>query len=303
MSNSPTTINIDFIVPPDEARAEESAEFILRVAVGEGFGDDESSVSGKMFVQLKVGGTLADQQDIVLDTDDTVQRVTLSNSFEESQDDQYPRTVTVEATADVNELTPSSTVDGDSTEVSVLEPPPEPVTPLSGPAGLGERKLSNTFDKFIDFSIRAIEYEDDATYVDSLYPEEQIQRPRNGRVSEDQYRMEFEYANPTIAIDGAGRFAKHEIIGGTTVRQKIGEDPLNFSINGICKRATANQIDSLRDAKTCVITSNRIPDAGSSVKVHIGSTSTEPMEDGGAADLVDGQLLYSFSINAIEVVR
>lgn len=161
---------------------------------------------------------------------------------------------------------------------------------------LEDGDLTDTFSDRTPFAIKRIEYEDDASYISSIYVNDE-------RNDDEEYSISFDYPNPTLAIDTAGRFAKHEIIGGSTVRQKIGEDPVNISINGVCKRRTANQIDSLRDAKSGKIFSDRLPGSNDSLRVQFGSTSTEPMEEGGAADLIDGQYLYSFQINAIEVVR
>jgi hypothetical protein len=119
-----------------------------------------------------------------------------------------------------------------------------------------------------------------------------------------------EFDNPTVAIDGGGRFVKHNIIGGPVVRQKIGEEPLQVSVNGVCDKRTANKIDFLRNVNSATFISSRLPgsasenniaEGGGSLRVQIGSTSTEPITDGGAADLETGEYLYSYSINAIEV--
>jgi len=156
--------------------------------------------------------------------------------------------------------------------------------------------ISDTFQNRTPFAIREIEYEDDASYLTSVYTDDAI--------GPDGFKIEgFEYSNPKISIDGAGRFVKHEIIGGATVRQKVGEDPINISINGVCKRTKANQIDSLRDAKSGKIYSDRLPGDNDSFRVQFGSTMTEPIDDGGAADITDGKYLYSFQINCIEVIR
>lgn len=166
---------------------------------------------------------------------------------------------------------------------------------VAGSGGGGDGGgLDRTFDDKITFAIKEIEFEDDARF-------------RSG----ESIVMD-EYPNPTVAIDGSGRFAKHEIIGGATVRQKIGEDPLNISVSGVCEQRNANKIDALRDARTGKMFSSRFPgstdsdgtnEGGGSLLVQFGSTSTEPITDGGAADFKTGNLLYSYSINAIEVTR
>lgn len=136
-------------------------------------------------------------------------------------------------------------------------------------------------DEFIPFEIDGIVYEDDV----------RGDAPTN---------IEFEFNNASMGIDMSGRFAKHEIIGGSTVRQKIGEDPINVSVEGVCFEATSKDIIRLRDAKHGTIYSTQLP--GGSLEVQFASASVDPMEEGGAVDLSEGQFLYSFSLNCIEVL-
>jgi len=143
--------------------------------------------------------------------------------------------------------------------------------------------MDNPYEDSTEFEIRSIEYEDDY----------------EGDSSSD--RIIFDYKNPAISIDSAGRFKKHEIIGGKTVRQKIGEEPLQISINGVCKQENAKKIDSLRDAKQGKLSSDRF--YNSSITVHFASASTDPMEDGGAVELTSGEFLYAFSLNCVEVTE
>jgi hypothetical protein len=143
--------------------------------------------------------------------------------------------------------------------------------------------MDNPFDDNTEFEIRSIQYEDDY----------------DGDSGDT--RIEFEYKNPAIAIDSAGRFKKHEIIGGKTVRQKTGEEPLEISISGVCKQDTAKKIDSLRDAKEGKLSSDRF--YNSSIRVHFASGSTTPLEEGGAAELKSGEFLYTFSLNCVEVTE
>ena len=134
----------------------------------------------------------------------------------------------------------------------------------------------------VDFEISGIEYEEDAQ---GAQPDP----------------IEFEYPAPSIAVDTAGRFATHKIVGGSTVRQKIGEDPVQVNVGGVCTEATARALDGLRDAEFGTIFSNRL--VGGSLTVHFGSVSTSPMEDGGAAALTgDGEFLYQFDLSCVEVV-
>ncbi len=105
--------------------------------------------------------------------------------------------------------------------------------------------------------------------------------------------------NPSIAIDSAGRFATHEIIGGGVVRQKIGQDALEVTINGVCFDDTAKRIDALRFVTRGTIRSDRFD--GGSLDVHFGSSSTEPMVEGDAINLETNRRLYAYTINAVEV--
>lgn len=137
-------------------------------------------------------------------------------------------------------------------------------------------------DNHVDFEIAEIEYEDDAT------------GPKPDPIT-------FEYAAPNISVDTAGRFATHKIVGGSTVRQKIGEDPIEVSIEGVVREPVARQLDGLRDAEFGAIFSNRL--VGGSLDVHFASASTSPL-DGGAVAVSDdqGNFLYEFDLACVEVV-
>lgn len=132
----------------------------------------------------------------------------------------------------------------------------------------------------VDFEIADIEYEDDAQLtVDPIT---------------------FELTAPNISVDTAGRFAKHDIVGGAIVRQKIGEDPVQVDIEGACRENVARQLDGLRDAEFGTIFSNRL--VGGSLQVHFASISTSPFESGGATLIDDDEFLYSFDLSCVEVV-
>ena len=138
---------------------------------------------------------------------------------------------------------------------------------------------------FTEFEIDNIVWEEDAVdEVDSIEPE---------------------YRSPAIAVDSAGRFVTHEIIGGKTVRQKIGEDPIEISIDGVCKESTARDLDLLRDAKYGTVRANRLPFSG--IRVHFASISTEPFDDAGAVGLsnesptTESEFLYTYTIECVEL--
>lgn len=140
--------------------------------------------------------------------------------------------------------------------------------------------VSNTWDSStVDFEISALSYEDDA--------------------EETPGAITFEYARPAISVDNKARFVTHEVIGGSTVRQKIGEEPRELSIKGVVVESTAVDLDSLRDAKEGKIFCNRLP--GDSMNAQFASVSTSPLEDGGAGRLKDGEFLYNFKLKALEV--
>lgn len=135
-------------------------------------------------------------------------------------------------------------------------------------------------ENHVDFEIAEIEYEDDAeSTVDPI---------------------EFEYTAPNIGVDSAGRFATHKIVGGATVRQKIGEEPVQVNIEGVCRESVARQLDGLRDAEFGTIYSNRL--VGGNLQVHFGSVSTSPLESGGAVAMNDNEFLYTFDLSCVEVV-
>lgn len=119
------------------------------------------------------------------------------------------------------------------------------------------------------------------------------------RFEESAFKITFEYANPSVGIDVGANFVKHDIIGGPTVRQKIGTKPMQISVKGIAKQQTAQSLELLRNAKEGTLISDRF--AKDAVTVHIVSITTDPMDDGGAADLNDGEFLYTFSLECVEL--
>lgn len=123
----------------------------------------------------------------------------------------------------------------------------------------------------------------------------------NGGTGETPSEITFEYPNPAISIDTGSNYVTHEIIGGAVVRQRTGDKPLDISVSGVCTEDTAGQLSLLRNADAATLLSNRFN--GNSIRVHIASLSTDPLEDGGAADLKSGEFLYSFSLNCVEILN
>lgn len=111
--------------------------------------------------------------------------------------------------------------------------------------------------------------------------------------------INFEYTNPAISINTGGRFIKHGIIGGATVRQRIGDEPLEIDITGVCIEQTARQIALLRNAKYVILYSGHLPVG--SIRAQIVSISTDPFEEGGAVKLGEDEFLYSYTLNAVEI--
>jgi hypothetical protein len=148
--------------------------------------------------------------------------------------------------------------------------------------------IDEAFSGQVDFRLEGIEFEKDAT--PGLKP---------SKITFGTGEQSNQYARPAVSIDNKGRFVTHEIIGGTTVRQKIGEEPRELKASGVCNENTAVKLDSLRDAKKVTIYSNRLP--GESMQAQVASVSTSPMSEGGAANIAQGELLYNWTLKAIEI--
>lgn len=110
-----------------------------------------------------------------------------------------------------------------------------------------------------------------------------------------QSTIELKYNQPDISVSTGIRFIEHDIIGGITLRQRVGEEPVEVSVSGICTTTEARLIDELRFEDVVTITSNRV----SSMRVQIDSTSTKPLTEGGAFD-EDDEWTHTFSIEFVE---
>lgn len=149
--------------------------------------------------------------------------------------------------------------------------------------------IERAYDSELDFRITGIVYEEDAP----------VSGPSRITFGDGSTGNSDRYGRPAISIDNKARFVTHEIIGGTTVRQKIGEEPREASISGVCIEETARELDTLRDAKRANIFCDRFP--GGSMTVHIASVSTSPLDDGGAANITQGEIIYNWSMKAVEI--
>lgn len=120
-----------------------------------------------------------------------------------------------------------------------------------------------------------------------------ITAPEN--VDEPPETLQLKYDQPDISVDTSSRFQEHQAIGGPTIRQKTGVDPVEISIDGVCTTIEANAIDGLRHEQTITLVSNRIEQV-----CQVGSTSTSPLDSGGAIDM-DGEFTHNFSISLVGV--
>lgn len=139
--------------------------------------------------------------------------------------------------------------------------------------------IGDAYNDQVDFKIDQVQMESDADI-------------RVGPIN-------LEYARPAISVDNKARFVTHEIIGGTTVRQKIGEEPRELSITGVCKESVAIDLDGLKDAERGRVFCNRLPDQ--SMDAQFASVSTSPLDDGGGVAMDDGEFLYNFDLKALEL--
>lgn len=176
-------------------------------------------------------------------------------------------------------------------------------------------------ENHVEFEITNIVWENDhIERVTGSAPEERDEQTQeNLRLTNLEYLIEqrqeeiesfeeltreirFEYTSPAIGVDTSGRFVEHDIIGGSTVRQKIGEDPIEADVSGVCREPNARRLDELRNAKYGTIISNRLP--GGSLDVQFASTSTSPLDQGGAVAISDneGEFLYNFELSVVEIV-
>ena len=57
----------------------------------------------------------------------------------------------------------------------------------------------------------------------------------------------LEYEQPNVSISSQARYVEHEVIGGMTVRQKVGEEPKQIAIDGICLEDTASSFQDLHE--------------------------------------------------------
>lgn len=109
--------------------------------------------------------------------------------------------------------------------------------------------------------------------------------------------VELLYNQPDISVQTSNRFKTHETIGGPVVRQKLGEGEVEVEVSGVCTTVESTFIDELRSHDTVTLISNR-----KSGEMQVASTSTNPLEQGGAMNL-DGNFTHEYTISLVEVVK
>ena len=113
---------------------------------------------------------------------------------------------------------------------------------------------------------------------------------------DEDVNIQFTYEQPDIIVDSSSRFVEHEILGGTTVRQKVGENPDQVEISGVCLQSEANDIDRLKKTNFVELISHR----RNLDSAQVVDTNTEPFEPGGAIDDKNREMLYFFTIQLVE---
>jgi len=196
-----------------------------------------------------------------------------------------PRETTISASVELAYEDGSSSTLTDSRTVQLVERAGEDtIVADEGTGNSDASSLSEFYSDRTDFFIDDIVYDPDT--------------PSTITDRDNASTIIFEYKNPNIAVDSSARFVKHEIIGLKTLRQKVGKDPLELSVEGVCYRDTARQIDGLRYAETGTIRSDRFD--GSSIDVQFASSTTNPLEDGSAVDFTEVNELFSFELELTE---
>jgi len=112
--------------------------------------------------------------------------------------------------------------------------------------------------------------------------------------------IEFEYEQPDVSVDTSARYVDHDIIGGRTVRQRVGEDPTQITVEGICTKEEALRLDRLYQSDLVTFESFRT----GRITAQATSSSTNPIDSGGGvgypSENSELSVLYEFSITLVE---
>lgn len=119
-------------------------------------------------------------------------------------------------------------------------------------------------------------------------------------ITEDQ-NINFTYDQPNVSVDTSARYVDHEVIGGMTVRQRIGEDPRQIGVSGLCTRQEARQIDQLYQTDFVEFESYRT----GRITAQVTSASTDVHSDGGSvakpSENGEMEIIYTFDISLVEI--
>lgn len=118
-----------------------------------------------------------------------------------------------------------------------------------------------------------------------------------GGDNDGETKVAFKYKQPSVSVQTSANFAEHDVFGDVTVRQKLGEKPDEISVEGVCTAEEANEVDDLIYEEVVELVSNRW-----SGVVHVASTNTNPLAEGGAQDL-DTDWVYSFTVECVEITE
>lgn len=284
-----------------QARVGEAATYRFDYTVSNVSNEDDLEGTTRLYAGTTSTGGVASTRDPISGSITSGSNLgIIGYNFDERQEYPHDINITIQVTIEENGRVESDSI----TQTVTLLPPEDDPGAIQSTA---DSPIADTFQFRNDFKIVEIEFSSN-TNVERFDTYETVSVTGSDRQffrfegaeapTVERGRITFEYPNPAIAIDSGGRFVKHEIIGGPVVRQKVGQEPKQYSIDGICKEDTANAIDELDSVRRGKIIHDRLPE--NSKAVQFGSASTEPISDGGGADMTDGELLYTFSINCVE---
>lgn len=121
--------------------------------------------------------------------------------------------------------------------------------------------------------------------------------------------LNFVYEQPDISLSTGARYVEHDLIGGATVRQRMGEEAVKVDMTGLCTEDEANLIDRLHNAQYVELISYRTKDIDVSL-FHVETADTEPFDSGGGFRVKDDRaetddsevgMVYDFSVSLTEL--
>lgn len=107
----------------------------------------------------------------------------------------------------------------------------------------------------------------------------------------------LKYAQPNVSVDTSARFAEHKPIGNIAVNQKLGENPAEISMEGMCTKSEANLVDNLINKDKVEVISGRWEGVA-----HVAAANTQPYADGGGKDS-SGEWVHKFTLELVEITE